>query len=53
MKRMWDDKEIVEICKEIISKFYKDGELIDGENSVSIADLSNLIEYAKGQGWIS
>ena len=53
MKRMWNDKEVIEICKEIISKFYKNGELIDGENSVSIADLSSLVEYAKSQGWIS
>lgn len=28
-------------------------EISDGTNSVSIADLANLIAYAKAQGWIS
>lgn len=31
---------------------YLAGNLSDGTNSVSIADLAALITYAKGQGWI-
>lgn len=32
---------------------YLKGVLTDGTNSVSVADLANLIAYAKAQGWIS
>lgn len=32
---------------------YLSGNLTDGTNSVSVADLAALITYAKGQGWIS
>ena len=32
---------------------YLSGNLSDGTNSVSVADLAALITYAKGQGWIS
>ena len=32
---------------------YISGNISDGTNSVSIADLAALITYAKGQGWIS
>lgn len=32
---------------------YLSGQLSDGTNSVSIADLAALITYAKSQGWIS
>jgi hypothetical protein len=31
---------------------YLSGNLSDGTNSVTIADLAALITYAKGQGWI-
>lgn len=32
---------------------YLSGNITDGTNSVSVADLAALITYAKGQGWIS
>lgn len=32
---------------------YLSGNISDGTNSVSVADLANLISYAKTQGWIS
>lgn len=32
---------------------YLSGNISDGTNSVSVADLAALITYAKGQGWIS
>lgn len=32
---------------------YLSGNISDGTNSVSVADLANLIAYAKSQGWIS
>lgn len=33
--------------------FYLSGNISDGTNSVTVADLAALITYAKGQGWIS
>lgn len=36
-----------------VKDIYLSGNLTDGTNSVSIADLKALIDYAKAQGWIS
>jgi hypothetical protein len=35
-----------------LSQILEDGSITDGTNTVSIADLAALIEYAKDEGWI-
>lgn len=37
----------------LFTNFYLSGNISDGTNSVTVADLAALITYAKGQGWIS